>query len=258
MPAPIVRLADVSVAYPNGARALDAVDLMVVGGERVALVGPSGAGKSTLLNLLNGRAMLDGAVVSGTIEVLGVGTEGLRGRARRRHTRRIGVVRQDHDLVGPLRVIHNVNAGRLGVWSTWRALRSLVRPVDRSLDGEVLRAVGLEASLLDVRVDELSGGQRQRIALARVLRQQPVLLLADEPVASLDPALSSVVLDLIASPPASVAPHGRWTAIVSLHQPELARRFADRVVGVRGGRIAFDVAVDDLTDDLLDRVYAPS
>ncbi len=256
MPAPIIRLEDVSVAYPNGARALEAIDLTVTGGERVALVGPSGAGKSTLLNLLNGRAVLDGAAVSGTVEVFGVDLGELRGRARRRHARRIGFVRQDHDLVGPLRVIHNINAGRLGAWSTWRALRSLVRPVDRGLDAAVLGTVGLEGTLLDVRVDELSGGQRQRVALARVLRQGPEILLADEPVASLDPGLSSVVLDLIASPPVLIAPPAPWTAIVSLHQPEFARRFAERVVGVSGGRVAFDVPVDDLTDDLLQRVYA--
>ena len=111
MHAPVVRLADVSVVYPNGTVALDAVDLTVELGERVALVGPSAAGKSTLLNLMSGRVVSDGAVVSGTVEVLGSDLGGLRGRQRRRHARRIGVVRQDLDLVGPLRVIHNLNAG---------------------------------------------------------------------------------------------------------------------------------------------------
>lgn len=255
MLAPVIHLADVSVVYPNGTVALQAMNLVVRRGERVALVGPSGAGKSSLLNLLNGRVALDGAVVSGRVEVLGVESGSLRGRARRRHARRIGVVRQDLDLVGPLRVIHNLNAGRLGEWSTWRAMRSLLGPVDRVTDCEVLALVGLEPSLLDVRVDELSGGQRQRVALARMLRQRPDLLLADEPVASLDPALSATMLDLIASPPVGLLPSEQWTVIVSLHQPEFAHRFAERAIGVREGRIVFDVAIDDLSDELLERVY---
>ena len=254
--APTVQLVDVSVAYPNGAAALQGVSLAVRCGERVALVGPSGAGKSTLLNLLTGRVAQEGATVSGTVEVFGIRIDGLRGRARRRHGRRIGVVRQDLDLVGPMRVIHNLNAGRLGDWSSWRAIWSLVRPLDRAPATEVLATVGLDAALVDVRVDELSGGQRQRVALARVLRQKPDLILADEPVSSLDPALSADMLDLLATPPPGLAPAEPWTVIVSLHQPEFARRFADRAVGVREGQIVFDVAVTDLDDDLLAQVYA--
>ncbi|MGB0114355.1 MAG: ATP-binding cassette domain-containing protein [Ilumatobacteraceae bacterium] len=256
MPAPVVRLSGVRVTYPNGTRALDEVELSVRHGERVALVGPSGAGKSTLLNLLNGRVVIDGGRVDGAVEVFGEELQHLRGRARRRHANRIGVVRQDHDLVGPLRVIHNLNAGRLGTWSTWRAARSLVRPLDRQVDREVLISVGLDPELLDVRVDELSGGQRQRVALARVLRQRPDLVLADEPVASLDPEISALALGLITAPSDGVAPPDGWTSIVSLHQPEFARRFAERVIGVRDGRLLFDVAIADLTDDLLTLVYA--
>lgn len=247
-------LADARVRYPNGAVALDGADLTVHDGERVALVGRSGAGKSTLINLLNGRLVLDGALIEGRVEILGVDPRGVRGRSGRRHARRIGTIRQDHDLVGPLRVIHNVNAGRLGTWSTGRALRSLVRPAEQAEAGRALALVGLDSAVIDVRVDELSGGQRQRVALARVLRQAPDLVLADEPVASLDPALSEAVLDLLATPPA-----GSWTtSVVSLHQPEYARRFADRVVGLRRGRIDFDVPVAELTDQLLASVYSAS
>ncbi len=255
MSATVVRLSAVRVTYPNGTRALDVTDLIVEAGEHIALVGPSGAGKTTLLNLLNGRVALDGAHVEGVVEVLGEMPAQLRGRARRRHARRVGTVRQDHDLVGSLRVVHNLNAGRLGDWSSLRALRSLLWPLDRAENARVLDAVGLDPTVGDVRVDELSGGQRQRVALGRVLRQRPELVLADEPVASLDPALSETVLDLVAEPPPDLVPTAGWTAIVSLHQPEFARRFADRVVGVRNGRVAFDVGVDHLDDDLLDEVY---
>lgn len=107
-----------------------------------------------------------------------------------------------------------------------------------------------------MRVDELSGGQRQRVALARVLRQRPELLLADEPVASLDPNLGALALDLIARPPDGVAPADGCTSIVSLHQPEYARRFAERVIGIRDGAVAFDVPVGGLTDETLELVYS--
>ncbi len=257
---PAVRLSGARVTYRNGTRALVVDELAIHEGERVALVGASGAGKSTLLNLLNGRVLLDGAQVDGSVEVLGreigSGVGALRGRARRRHARRVGTIRQDHDLAGPLRVVHNLNAGRLGAWSTWRAVRSLVVPVDRDVNEEALAAVGLDPSLIDVRVEELSGGQRQRVAAARVLRQRPELVVADEPVASLDPTLSEAVLQLLGDAPDAWAPPSGWTVVVSLHQPEFARRFADRVIGLRGGRIVFDVAVDALDDALLAQVYA--
>src|SRR5690606_22864569 len=128
-------------------------------GERVALVGPSGAGKSTLLNLINGRLLVDGARIEGLVQILGIDPRRLRGRAWRRHARRIGTVRQDHDLVGPLRVVHNVNAGCLGAWSTWRAVRSLVRPLGGADVAAILAMVGLDADVADLRVDELSGGE---------------------------------------------------------------------------------------------------
>ncbi|MCB0966171.1 MAG: ATP-binding cassette domain-containing protein [Ilumatobacter sp.] len=250
MDAPAVRLSGVGVTYPNGATALIGVDLTIRPGERVALVGPSGGGKSTLLNLLSGRVLLDGARVTGAVEVFGADPGALRGRRRRRHAVRVGTIRQDLDLVGPLRVVHNVNAGRLGAWPTWRAVASLVRPGERDEAIRAIEAVGLEAELLDVTADELSGGQRQRVAVARVIRQAPDLLLADEPVASLDPGLGELVLELL------VDPRSPWsTSVVSLHQPEFARRFATRVVGVRAGSIAFDVAADLLTDRHLADVY---
>lgn len=247
----MIRLADVDVTYPNGVRALAGLDLTVGLGERVALVGPSGAGKSTLLGLLSGRLLVEGARIDGDVEVFGVDPRRAHGRAWRRHARRIGSVRQDHDLIGPLRVVHNVNAGRLGTWSTWRAARSLVRPLDGTQVAAALTLVGLEPAVADARVDELSGGQRQRVALARVVRQAPALLLADEPVASLDPTLSELVVDLIARPP-----DGTWsTTVVSLHQPELARRVATRVVGIRDGSVIVDRPVDEVDDALLAAVY---
>ena len=250
MNGPAVALSGVDVTYPNGTRALVGIDLAIDVGERVALVGPSGGGKSTLLNLISSRVLLDGATVSGDVEVLGVDPTDLRGRRRRRHAVRVGSVRQDLDLIGPLRVVHNVNAGRLGTWSAGRALASLIRPAERAEAARAIERFGLDRALLDVTVEQLSGGQRQRVAVARVFRQAPDLLVADEPIASLDPGLSELVLELV------VDPGSPWsTSIVSLHQPDFARRFATRVVGVRGGRLVFDVAVERLTDEHLATVY---
>lgn len=250
MPA-VVRLRDVTVRYARGDIALDGITLNIDAGERVAVVGPSGAGKSTLVNLINGRVRFDGAEISGDVDVLGAEPAALGAAARRRHAARIGTVRQSLDLVGPMQVVHNVNAGRLGTWSAWRSLWSLFRPNGPDRVADLLELVGLDRTLVDARVDQLSGGQQQRVAIARLLAQSPQLVVADEPVASLDPELSTAVLGLLAHPPGDEA----WTLLVSLHQPGLARRHADRVVGLRAGRIEFDVPSSDLTDDDLAALY---
>ncbi len=246
-----VLLDSVTVRYPRGAVALDGISLRIGHGERVGVVGPSGVGKSTLINLLNGRALFEGATVSGRVEVLGVDPFHLGNRARRRHAARIGTIRQALDLVGSMQVVHNVNAGRLGEWSTLRALGSLSRPRDGDRATRALELVGLDRSLLRTRVDQLSGGQQQRVAVARLLVQTPSLTLADEPVSSLDPALSELVLGLLADPPGDHA----WTLLVSVHQPGLARRFVDRLVGMRDGRIVFDRAADEVGETDLTELY---
>ncbi|MEL7155266.1 MAG: ATP-binding cassette domain-containing protein [Actinomycetota bacterium] len=244
-PVPAAQLTDATVRY----RTVDAVlglDLTVGPGERVALVGASGAGKSTLLGLLTGLVPPS----SGRVDVLGRRLGELRGRHLRAHRARIGSVSQQLDLALPLRVVHNVNAGRLGRWSTAAALASLARPTGRSEVVAVLDAVGL-ADRVDARTDELSGGERQRVAVARVLRQRPELVLADEPTASIDPRLADQVMELLCGP-RNQAP---WTTIVSVHDPALARRHADRLVGMAGGRIVFDRPPDHVNDEELAALY---
>lgn len=248
-PTAAVRLESVTVDYSAGGRAssvraLDSVDLIVGVGERVALLGESGAGKSTLLDVVAGLT----APTSGSVEVLGHRIGELRDRRLRRHRSEVGVVRQQPGLPESLRVVHNVNAGRLGSWSTWQALSSLVRPRDRAAVDRALSQVDL-AGLADRQTGDLSGGQQQRVAVARALIEPRRLLLADEPVSAVDPKLSDDVLRLICGA------DGDPAVLVSLHDPALARDHVDRVVGVREGRVVFDLAVTDVSDRRLDELY---
>ena len=242
---PVVELERVSVRYGSGV-ALDAVDLSIEAGERVALLGPSGAGKSTLLAVLGGRVRPD----EGRATVLGHRTDVLGGRAGRSVRRRIGTVHQDFALTDSLRVVHNVNAGRLGAWSTTRALRSLVVPVDRDRARDALARVGI-ADRIDARTADLSGGQRQRVAIARLLVQDPDLVLADEPAASLDPELGRLAVTLLSE----VAATPQRALVVSLHDPALALAHCDRVVGLRDGRIRFDTPAARVTEADLAELY---
>lgn len=236
----VLSLRAAHVAF-DGHDALAGFDLDVFAGERVALVGPSGAGKTTALRLCTGSVRPDRGNVSVLGQDLGTATpDQLRGLRQR-----VGTVHQQLHLVGPLRVVHNVNAGRLGTWSRTRALRSLVRPVDTGSARAALDRVGIGDKLLE-RTDRLSGGEQQRVALARVLVQDPELILADEPVSSLDPARAEEVMDLLVG---VVAARTR-TLLVSLHDFALARRRCDRVVGVRAGRVVFDLPAPDVTDEI--------
>lgn len=215
-------------------------------GERVALVGPSGAGKSTALGLGAGLVL----PTSGAVHVLGVDSVELGRRVHRSHRSRIGIVSQDFSLIGPLRVAQNVASGRLGRWSWLQAMKALVRPgpIEEIVDS--LERVGISEKLWE-RADQLSGGQQQRTAIARVLFQGPDLILADEPVSALDPARSDAVMtELVA------AAAGDKALVVSMHDAPLALRHCDRIVALRDGRIHFDLPSADVTDTMLDTLYA--
>ncbi len=242
---PAFSLQGVTVRF-GALRALEDVDLEVAPGERVALVGPSGAGKSTLLGLLNGTVRPS----SGRVEVLGHDLAGLRPRQLRAVQRRIGAVRQQFDLVGPLRVVHNVNAGRLGQWSLARAAWSLLSPRDMGDVEVALRRMGISDKLHE-RTDQLSGGEQQRVALARVLVQDPAAILADEPISSLDPTRGREVMDLLRG---LAVERGR-TLVVSLHAFEYAVSHCDRVVGLRDGRILFDADAERVDAGMAEGLY---
>jgi phosphonate transport system ATP-binding protein len=218
-------------------------------GERVAVVGPSGAGKSTLLGLANGSVL----PTAGAVQVLGASPAALRGRALRQLRARVGTVHQHLELVGQLRVVHNVNAGRLSSWSAGRAAWSLVRPQRLPEVLEALGRVGLADRVFE-RTDRLSGGQRQRVAVARLLVQRPELVLADEPASALDPVLADRTLGLLAE----LATESGGAMVASLHDPALALRHCTRVVGLVAGRVVLDVPASALTaDDLADFYGAP-
>lgn len=239
----------VSLSYDHH-EALTRLDVSIAPGERVGLVGPSGAGKSSLIGLLNGSLQ----PTLGQVRVLGRELGPLRPRALRRLRARIGTVYQDFRLVNELRVIHNVNAGQLARWSNWRALAALWswRPSAAEAPAAIaLRRVGLPDKLY-ARADSLSGGERQRVAIARVLVQAPELILADEPIASLDPARGEDVLALLCE----VARESQATLVVSLHDIALARAHCDRLIGLRTGRILFDRPAGEVHDQEVAALYA--
>ncbi|MGP5258808.1 phosphonate ABC transporter ATP-binding protein [Brachybacterium paraconglomeratum] len=239
-----VALRGVEIRY--GADPALRATLDIAPGERVALVGPSGAGKSTLLGLCRGARPL----AAGTVEVLGVDLAAASRRGLRAVRSRIGSVHQGLDLVGPLTALQNVSAGRLGRWGTARSLASLVRPVGPGPALEAMRRLGIE-DLAGARTDRLSGGEQQRVALARVLVQDPALVLADEPIASLDPGRARVVMDLLTE---VVAGDAR-TLLVSLHDFAAAQETCDRVVGLRRGEVVFDLPAGEVTAAHRDALY---
>jgi phosphonate transport system ATP-binding protein len=229
--ADVLTLAGVAVAPPGGRVLLREVELCVAAGERVALVGPSGAGKTTLLRTLNGQI----PPAAGEVRLGGQAFSTLAGGALRRARREVALVAQKHDLVDVLPVHANVMAGALGRWSDLRALRYLVRPRAAELEEAraALDAVGLADKLM-ADTARLSGGEQQRVAIARALVQAPRALLADEPVASLDPQTSREMLELLTG----LAKDRGVALVCSLHQPELAQRYFDRVLELRDGRLA--------------------
>ena len=241
---PALDLRDVSFDYGSNPVLTD-VSLTVRPGELVALVGSSGAGKSTLLALGGGLV----AARSGQVKTLGVDLAQVRNRVRRSIGRRVGIVAQQPNLPGPLRVIHNVNAGRLGQWSLARSVRSLVAPVGVDDVRAVLRRVGIE-DLVHERVDSLSGGQVQRVAVARLLLARPQLVLADEPTSAVDPVWSAEVMGALRELTDAGA-----GALVSLHDVSLARTHCDRIVGVRDGAVAFDARTQDVSEAELGGVF---
>jgi len=243
----MLELRDITLVHPNGHRALDGVSLRVARGERLAVIGPSGAGKTTLLRVA-GTSLRPS---QGGLTVLDESPWRLAPRQLRALRARIGMVHQAAPLPPRLRVVSAVLAGRLGRWPAWRAIASLLHPLDSAGAQAALARLDLADRLFD-RCDRLSGGQLQRIGIARVLYQAPALILADEPVSALDPASADGALrELVAQ-----CEHAGAALVASLHALDLALRWFDRIVGMRDGRVVFDLPRGEVTREMLQRLYA--
>ncbi|MHA6618095.1 phosphonate ABC transporter ATP-binding protein [Pseudonocardia sp. DLS-67] len=247
-PEAVVELTGVHKRFGPGVHALDDVSLTVHAGEVVVLLGASGSGKSTLLRHVNGLHRPS----DGTVRVLGTDAGTAGGAALRGLRRRVGMVFQQFHLVGSLTVLENACTGALGTLRGPRlGLPTYPRRV-RAAALEQLDRVGLADQRFQ-RADTLSGGQQQRVAVARALLQRPRILLADEPVASLDPESAAQVLRLVAT----LAREDRLTVLCSLHQVDLALALGERVVGLRAGQVVLDRPVAGLDHDTAMAVYAP-
>ena len=237
----------VTLVHPNGTRAVNGVTLDVRAGERVAVIGPSGAGKTTLLRVI-ATALRP---TSGALNLLGGDPWRLDRGALRRQRARIGMVHQAPPIPARQRVVTAVLAGRLGRWPLWKGFASLVYPVDIAGAREALARMQIAGKLFE-RCDRLSGGQLQRVGVARVLYQQPDLILTDEPVSAVDPALSGHVVGELNR---DALARG-VTLIASLHAVDLALHWFPRIVGVKAGEIVFDLPPVRITDDMLRELYA--
>ncbi len=232
-------------------KGLDDINATIESGEMVALIGSSGSGKSTLMRHISGLMCGDPGS-AGQIEVLShiIQRDGRLSRNARKVRTEIGVIFQQFNLVDRLSVMTNVLMGSLGRVATWRAVSNLFPLPERRLAMESLARVGM-ADKAWQRASTLSGGQQQRVAIARALTQRAKVLLADEPIASLDPESSRVVMDILAE----VHRHDRMTVIVSLHQVEYAIRYCPRTIALRHGRVVYDGPSHSLTPTFLKEIY---
>ncbi len=241
---PLLAVREVAKTFPDGTRALDGASFAVPAGQFCALLGPSGAGKSTLLRSINGLVEPDrGSLLFDGIPLDRASLPRIR--------RRIAMVHQRFNLVDRLPVGTNVLTGAIAQVPLWRALLHWFPRQLREKACTLVLRVGLEPEHLHRRVSELSGGQQQRVGVARAFLCDPDLLLADEPVASLDPATATDVMELLRA----AARERGTTVLCSLHQPELAVRFADRILGLRRGKVVFDGSPRQLDEAALERIY---
>ena len=236
----------VSKVYPNGTVGLRDVDLTIRDGEFAAIIGRSGAGKSTLLRSVNRMH----AITDGTLTVEGIDVSSLRGEELRRFRRGIGMVFQSFNLVSRTTVIRNVLSARVPDLPFWRVLLGAFRREDKLAALEALDKVGILDKAY-IRADQLSGGQQQRVALARTLAQDPKIILADEPVAALDPVTArQVMLDFV-----RINQELGITILLNIHHVELALEYAQRIIGIRAGEIVYDGPSGQVDQAVLDAIY---
>jgi phosphonate transport system ATP-binding protein len=243
---PILQLKKVSKTYNNITRALEDISLTVEKGEFVSIIGPSGAGKSTLLRCIN--RLVDAS--QGDIIFDGQNIKHIRGKELRRVRTKMGMIFQHYNLVNRLSVIENVLHGRLGQKSTLVGAIGIYSEKEKEQAFLILDKLGLTEQAYK-RCDELSGGQKQRVGIARALMQQPKLILCDEPIASLDPNSSKIIMDYLSDINTTMD----ITCIVNLHQVDVALKYSKRIIGVTAGRIVYDGPPNKLDTKKLHEIY---
>lgn len=243
----MIEFKDVSKIYPNGTRGLNQINLAIDQGEFVGVIGRSGAGKSTLIRTIN--RMID--ISSGSLTVDGTQVSSLQGNSLRKFRRGIGMIFQSFNLVTRTTVISNVLTANVPDLPLWRVLLGWFTQKDKIAALEALDKVGILDKAY-IRADQLSGGQQQRVALARTLAQNPRIILADEPVASLDPIMAAQVMGDFKR----INQNENITILINIHHVELALEYTDRVIGINAGEIVYDGPSNQVTKEILDRIYA--
>ena len=242
----MIEFIEVGKTYPNNMKALEDINLRIEKGEFVAVIGPSGAGKSTLLRCIN--RMHD--ISEGKLIVDGVEVNSLKGKEIRKFRQRIGMIFQSYNLVTRISVIKNVLVSFAPKLTLWRKMLGLFSKEHKVKALTALDQVGILDKAY-VRVDQLSGGQQQRVALARTLAQSPDIILADEPIASLDPVTAKQVMDDFTK----INRETNISVIINIHHVEIALEYADRIIGIRKGKIVYDGKAKDLTEENLNYIY---
>ncbi|EMA6345106.1 phosphonate ABC transporter ATP-binding protein [Bacillus cytotoxicus] len=245
----MIEFRNVSKIYPNGTKGLNKINIKIHKGEFVVMVGLSGAGKSTLLRSINRLH----EITEGEIIIDGQSITEAKGKELRHMRRDIGMIFQSFNLVKRTTVLKNVLAGRVGYHSTLRTILGLFPKEDVELAFRALERVNILEKAY-TRADELSGGQQQRVSIARALAQEAKIILADEPVASLDPLTTKQVMDDLKQ----INKEFGITTIVNLHSIELAREYATRIIGLHAGKIVFDGTVEEATDETFAEIYGSS
>ncbi|WP_125573624.1 phosphonate ABC transporter ATP-binding protein [Levilactobacillus huananensis] len=243
---PIISFKNVNKIYSNGTVGLKDINFDIPRGEFLVVVGLSGAGKSTLLRTINRMHEIS----SGEITIEDEPISSYKGQSLRLLRRKIGMIFQDFNLIKRSTVQRNVLSGRVSYYPTWKSVLSLFSTADKDRAIRALERVNLTEKLY-TRADELSGGQQQRVAIARTLMQDPKVILADEPVASLDPLTTQTVMDILKR----LNQEDGITVIVNLHSVALARQYADRIVGLRAGAVVYDKEIADVTEADLTKIY---